>query len=143
MCCEYIIREEKLATNCDVEESPMGDAYSRGDRVGEPADQHECQTQRILCHNRSSLGGRQSLCAVERIFRPAKCRYISRKLRRGQRQGSYVIQVSPWHPPQALMSEYPTVLHLHKLESSTPLGPKYDCPDCSGPILNTAKTTRQ
>ena len=46
-----------------------------------------------------------------------------------------MIQVCPWHPPQALTSEYPTVLHLHKLESSTPLGPEYDCPGCSGAIV--------
>ena len=39
MCCEYIIGEESLATNCDVEESPMGDTYSRGNRVREPVDQ--------------------------------------------------------------------------------------------------------
>ena len=76
MCCEYIIREENLETNCDVEESPIGDTYSHGNRVREPADQRQCQTQQILCHNRNSLGGRQSLSAFKRIFRPAKCRYI-------------------------------------------------------------------
>jgi hypothetical protein len=47
MCCEHIIGEESLATNCGVEESPMGDPYSRGDSVGEPANQRQCETQQI------------------------------------------------------------------------------------------------
>jgi hypothetical protein len=43
-CCEYIIGEESLATNYGVEESPMGDTCSRGDSVGKPAGQRQCQT---------------------------------------------------------------------------------------------------
>ena len=39
MCCEYNIGEESLATNCDVEESPIGDTHSRGNRIRKPADQ--------------------------------------------------------------------------------------------------------
>ena len=35
------------------------------------------------------------------------------------------------------MSEYPTVLHLHKSESSAPLGPIYEYPGGSGSIVNT------
>jgi hypothetical protein len=58
MCCEYIIGEEILATNCDVEESPMGDTYSRGNRVGEPANQRQCQTQQIFLRETHWEGGR-------------------------------------------------------------------------------------
>lgn len=31
-------RKESLETNCGVEESPVGDTCSLGDRVGEPVD---------------------------------------------------------------------------------------------------------
>jgi len=40
----------------------------------------------------------------------------------------HVIQFELWHASHALMREYATVLHLHKLESSTPLGPVYEYP---------------
>jgi len=35
----------------------------------------------------------------------------------------HVVHVSDWHASHALMREYATVLHLHKLPSSIPLGP--------------------
>lgn len=57
-CCKYAIEYESLATNCDVEECPPGDTCSRRDRIGEPVGHRQCQTQQILRHNRSSLGGR-------------------------------------------------------------------------------------
>jgi len=34
------------------------------------------------------------------------------------------------------MSEYATVLHLHKLASSLPLGPEYEYPGIRGSIVN-------
>jgi hypothetical protein len=36
----------------------------------------------------------------------------------------YEIHVSDWHASHALRREYTTVLHLHKLLSSIPLGPE-------------------
>jgi hypothetical protein len=53
-----------------------------------------------------------------------------------------VIGFADWHPAQALMSAYPTVLHLHKLESSTPDGPTYVYPGDRGLMVNAAKEMR-
>ena len=36
------------------------------------------------------------------------------------------------------MREYATVLHLHKLESSTPLGPVYEYPGSNELMVNAA-----
>ena len=60
MCREYIIGEESLVTNCDVEESPIGDTYSSWNRVREPADQRPNVNVKpnIFCQDRNSLGGR-------------------------------------------------------------------------------------
>ena len=44
-CSKYIIREEILATNSDVEESPLGNTCSPGDRVWKPVVQCRSQTQ--------------------------------------------------------------------------------------------------
>ncbi len=68
--------------------------------------------------------------------------YESQELRRKQRWETYLIHSAPWHPAHALISEYPTVLHLHKLELSTPLGPLYASPGDSGSMVNAAKEMR-
>jgi hypothetical protein len=52
---------------------------------------------------------------------------------------SYVIHAAPWHASHALMSEYAMVLHLHKLELSTPLGPVYEYPGCRALMVNAGK----
>jgi len=48
----------------------------------------------------------------------------------------HVIQFELWQASHALMREYATVLHLHKLESSTPLGPVYEYPGMSESMVN-------
>jgi hypothetical protein len=55
----------------------------------------------------------------------------------------YVIHFSLWHASHALIREYATVLHLHKLESSTPLGPVYEYPGRSELMVNAAKSKRK
>lgn len=47
-----------------------------------------------------------------------------------------VVHTAPWHASHALMSEYVTVLHLHKLVSSTPVGPMYEYPGFRASIVN-------
>lgn len=41
-------RQEMLATNCDIKDSPSLETRSRRDGVGEPADQRQCRTYLIL-----------------------------------------------------------------------------------------------
>ena len=43
--CEYVIREESLETNCDVEKSPLGNTYCCRDGVWESAGRRQCQIQ--------------------------------------------------------------------------------------------------
>jgi len=60
----------------------------------------------------------------------------------GEGQGhdeSYEIQLAPWHASHALISEYATVLHLHRVLSSGPLGPVYVYPGISELIVNAAE----
>src|SRR6266567_9171595 len=64
-------------------------------------------------------------------------------LRREQRWESYLVHTAPWHASHALMSEYATVLHLHRLVPSTPLGPVYEYPGFRALIVNAAKETSQ
>jgi hypothetical protein len=64
-------------------------------------------------------------------------------LRRERRWESNLVHAAPWHASHALMSEYVTVLHLHKLESSMPLGPMYEYPGFRALIVNAAKETSQ
>jgi hypothetical protein len=64
------------------------------------------------------------------------------ELRREQQWELYLIHFPPWHPAHALKSEYPMVLHLHKLELSTTLGPEYSDPGGSGLTVNAAKNMR-
>jgi hypothetical protein len=52
---------------------------------------------------------------------------------------AYVIQFELWHASHALTREYATVLHLHKLESSTPLGPVYEYPGARELMVNAIK----
>ena len=64
-------------------------------------------------------------------------------LRREQRWESYLVHTAPWHASHALMSEYVTVLHLHKLVSSMPVGPVYEYPGFRASIVNAAKESSQ
>ena len=64
--------------------------------------------------------------------------------RKEQRCESNLIQVAPWHASHALMSEYVTVLHLHKSESSKVLlGPWYEYPGRRASTVNAAKEAGQ
>ncbi len=96
------------------------------------------------CREWNSRRGRHSLCASRRIFRPANdgIQFVSSHeiLRREQ---WYLIKSAPWHALHALRSEYVTVLHMHKLESSAPLGPKYELPGGRASIVTAAKETSQ
>jgi hypothetical protein len=56
---------------------------------------------------------------------------------------TYVIQFELWQASHALMREYATVLHLHKLESSTPLGPVYEYPGMSESMVNATQEQRK
>jgi hypothetical protein len=47
-----------------------------------------------------------------------------------------LVQSAPWHASHALTSEYVIVLHLHMLESSTPLGPVYEYPGFRASMVN-------
>ena len=56
-----------------------------------------------------------------------------------KREESNLTANSPWHAPHALMSEYVTVLQLHRLEPPT-IGPVYEYPGNRGKRVNAAKT---
>jgi len=49
------------------------------------------------------------------------------------------VHCAPWHASHALMSEYVTVLHLHKLVPSIPVGPVYEYPGSRGLMVKAAK----
>ena len=74
-----LAEEKALATNRDVEESPPGETSSQRDRVGEPANQRQYRTQKILYHVRNSRRGRHNRRAISYKFRPANDRHMSTK----------------------------------------------------------------
>ena len=57
-CSEYVAIEENETTNCDINESPLGDSGSRRDRIGEPAGHSRCQCNRFSANGTHDEGGR-------------------------------------------------------------------------------------
>lgn len=52
---------------------------------------------------------------------------------------SYGMHVSPWQQSHALMREYTTVLHIHRSDLSSVLGPGYTDPVGRGATVNASK----
>jgi hypothetical protein len=105
---------------------------------------YHVKCDRVFAATRNSLLGRQELCAVVRILLPAKVQMHKPKdLERRQQRESYGIHFSPWHASHALRREYVKMLHSHKLQSSGPLGPKYEYPLGSAGSLYAVNEMRQ
>ena len=54
---------------------------------------------------------------------------------------SYGMHVSPWQQSHALMREYTTVLHMHKSDLSSVLGPGYTDPVGRGATVNASRNS--
>ena len=75
--CEYVTKKENLLTNCNVDESPVGDTCSGRDRIRETAANYHVEGNRSSEETGNSPPGSQNFIAVLDKFLIANVRCMS------------------------------------------------------------------